>query len=189
MSYDFFFTRPYQSLKIDRASDVATALLLLGIGLLTSALVGFAHRSREQSLRSRQEVTRLHRIAELAAGGADVEDVLLSVRAELLGLLSLRECRFEQPPFESVLPRIERNGTIEKGRRRWIAGEFTLPAEGAEIEVLGGGHSWGRFVLIPDWDVGVSIEERVVAIALVDQLGAAFATAPGPSRSAEGTVS
>jgi hypothetical protein len=37
------------------------------------------------------------------------------------------------------------------------------------------GWLYGRFVLVPDHSVGVSIEERIVAVALVDQLGAALA--------------
>jgi len=56
-----------------------------------------------------------------------------------------------------------------------LGGEFTLPALGAEIAVIASGQTFGRFVLIPRHDVGVSIEERIVAVALVDQLGAALA--------------
>jgi hypothetical protein len=50
-----------------------------------------------------------------------------------------------------------------------------LPALGAEIPVAARGQTFGRFVLVPDTSVGVSIEERIVAVALVDQLGAALA--------------
>jgi Domain of unknown function (DUF4118) len=188
MSYDFFFTKPYQSLKIDRAEDIGTAVLLLGIGLIVAEVMAFGYRSRQGWKRTREEVTRLHRVAELVAGGVVAEDVLLSVRAELLGLLSLRECEFEQPPFESALPRVERNGAIEGGTRRWVGREFSLPAEGVEIPVLGRGRVFGRLVLIPDWNVGTSVEERVVAVALADQVGAAFAAEPWPYRTTERNV-
>ena len=100
---------------------------------------------------------------------------MLSVQAELIGLLSLRDCRYETPPFDSELPVLERNGAIAGDHRHWIGGEYTLPAQGAEIPVLGRGRSFGRLVLVPDLSVGVSIEERIVAVALADQLGAAFA--------------
>jgi hypothetical protein len=182
LSYDFFFTRPYQSLKIDRAEDVGTVLLLLGIGLVVAEIVAIAQRSRWASMRMRDDVARVSRIAELTASGADAEDVLLSVQAELLGLLSLRDCRFEEPPFDSTLPRLERNGSIEGGRRRWIRGQFTLPAEGLEIVVVGRGRLFGRFVLIPDWDVGVTLDERAVAVALTDHVGAALSAEPWPHR-------
>ena len=70
---------------------------------------------------------------------------------------------------------LERNGAIAGDHRHWIDGEYTLPAQGAAITVLGRGREFGRLVLVPDLSVGVSIEERVVAVALADQLGAAFA--------------
>jgi hypothetical protein len=188
MSYDFFLTRPYQSLHTDRAQNLGTAGLFVGIGLIVAALVSLGHRSRLASDRMRAELVRLNRVAELVADGVEAEDVLLSVEAELLGLLALRGCEFERPPFGSSLPCIERNGAITTGRRRWVGGEFSLPAEGVEIQVVGRGRVYGRLVLVPDWNVGVSIEQRVVAVALADQLGAALATEPWPRRTTGGNA-
>jgi hypothetical protein len=188
LAYDFFFTRPYQSLKIDRAEDIGTAVVLLGISLLIAELMALGQRRREASWRAREDIARLHRIAAALAAGAEPEDVLRSVQAELLGLLRLQDCRFERPPFPSSIPQLERNGTIEGGQRRFVAGQFTLPGEGVEIPVLVRGRVIGRFVLIPDWHVGAALEERVVAVALVDLVGAAFGAEPS-SRSNEGTAS
>lgn len=175
MSYDFFFTHPYQSLKINDASDVETTLLLLAIGLIVAEIVAFTRRQRAEAATRGDEIDRLRRIAEQVAAGTGAEDVLLSVQAELTGLLSLVECRWETPPFASTLPAIERTGAIEGAHRRWVGDHFTLPGLGVEIPVVARGETFGRFVLIPDLNVGVSIEERVVAVALVDQLGAALA--------------
>jgi K+-sensing histidine kinase KdpD len=175
MSYDFFFTRPYQSLKIENANDLGTTLLLLAIGLIVAEIVAFTRRHRAEAMTRGDEIERLRRIAEQVAAGADATDVLLAVQAELTGLLSLVECRWETPPFASTLPQIQRTGAIEGAHRRWVSGNFTLPGLGAEIPVTARGRTFGRLVLIPDLSVGVSIEERIVAVALVDQLGAALA--------------
>ena len=188
LAYDFFFTRPYQSLKIDRAEDFGTAVVFLVISLLIAELMAIGQRSREASRRARDDVTRLYRVAGAFADGADPDDLLRSVEAELLGLLRLHDCRFEQPPFGSSLPRMERSGAVEGGRRRWVGGQFSLPAEGVEIPVVSAGNVLGRYVLIPDWDVGVSLEERVVAVALVDLVGGAFAAQQSPRREAEGNA-
>lgn len=188
MTYDFFFTRPYQSLKIDRTEDIGTAVVLLGISLLVAELMAVGQRRREASRRAREDIARLHRIAATLAEGAEPEDVVCSVQAELLGLLSLQDCRFERLPFPSSIPHLERNGTIEGGRKRFVAGQFTLPGEGVEIPVLVRGRVFGRFVLVPDWHVGVAIEERVVAVALVDLVSAAFGAEPF-SLSNEGSAS
>jgi Domain of unknown function (DUF4118) len=189
MTYDFFFTRPYQSLKIDRAEDIGTALVLLAISLLVAALMAVGQRRRAASRRAHEDIARLHRIAASLADGAEAEDVLRSVQAELLGLLSLQDCRFEQPPFRSPIPQLDRNGTIEGGRRRFVAGQFTLPGEGVEIPVFVRGRVFGRFVLIPDWHVGVALEERVAAVALADLVGAAFGADPTSRSNIEGTAS
>jgi hypothetical protein len=60
---------------------------------------------------------------------------------------------------------------------RLVGGEFALPTEGVELVVVGGGRQLGRFVLTPRPDVGVSLDRRVVAVALADQLGAALSPA------------
>jgi Domain of unknown function (DUF4118) len=185
MAFDFFLTKPYLSFDIDRSEDVLTAVLLAVIGLIVVGLVEVGRRSRAASVASRSEVTRLQRIAALIADDAEAEDVILSVEAELLGLLSLRDCRFEVPPFDAHLPRLDRTGSVEGGRRRWVGGELTLPADGVEIPVVGRGHTLGRVVLVGDWDVGVSIEQCSVAVGLVDQLGAALASETGQGSSNE----
>lgn len=176
MSYDFFFTKPYQSLKIANANDLETTLLLLAIGLVVAELVAYTRRHRAKAETRGDEIQMLRRTAELVASGATADHVLDTVREELVQLLSLVECRYEAAPFASTLPRIERTGAIEGAHRRWVSGEFTLPGLGAEIPVVARGRTLGRLVLIPDLSVGVSIEERIVAVALVDQLSAVLAS-------------
>lgn len=176
ISFDFFLTRPYGSLKIDDGDDIIATILLLAVGLIVGEVVVWAHRGYRRSRRGQDEIARLHRVAEQVAAGGTSAEVLASVRAELAQLLSLRACELERPPYGAALPRLERNGSIEAPRRRFVRGEFALPADGVELPVLGRGRELGRLVLVPEPDVGVSIEERVVAIALSDQLGAVLAT-------------
>ena len=175
MAFDFFFTRPYQSLKIDKAEDIGTAVLLLAIGLLVAQLMNFAHRSHRRSERTHDELLRVHQVSELAAQGMAIDDLVGAVETELAGLLALRECHYESEPGPAALPVLGRNGSLEYGRRRWVGPELSLPAEGAQIAVLGRGLDFGRITLVPDVDAGVSIEERRAAVAITDQLGAALA--------------
>jgi hypothetical protein len=44
------------------------------------------------------------------------------------------------------------------------------------LPVIGNGRTLGHLVMEPEHDVGVSLESRVVAVALADQLGAVLAT-------------
>lgn len=186
MSYDFFLTRPYLSLRIDSTDDIETTVILLVIGLLVGQLVVSARRSRRAAARGADEVARLHRVAEQAASGVPVEDIVRSVETELSGLLGLRECTFERPPFGSELPLLERTGAISGIRvRRYVGDAFALPVDGVALLVLGRGEEMGRLVLRPNADEGASLEERIVAVALSDQLGAALAAENAPSVSKE----
>ena len=94
---------------------------------------------------------------------------------ELVGLLDLRDCSFEGMPVGRPLPRLERNGAITGATEHRFSGEeFILPPE-LELPVLGRGRQVGRFVLVSDSTAGASLEERTVAVALSDQLGAVLA--------------
>jgi hypothetical protein len=152
--------------------------LLLLLGLLVAGLVGFAHESRTRSERSEDDSERVHRVAELAASGVPIDELTRAVERELTELLGLVECRYEPGPSQSELPVIGRNGSVEGGQRRWMLGDLSLPTEGTEIRVLGRGRDFGRVVLVPDRDVGVSIQQRRLAVAITDQLGAALVGDP-----------
>jgi hypothetical protein len=178
LSYDFFLTRPYLSMQIDSADEIETTLILLLIGLVVGQIGVVARRRQSQAERGSEEIARLHRVAERAASGTSVEDLVADVCREVEELLHLERCTFERPPLGPPLARLERGGAISgTSERRFVGGAFALPAEGVEVPVLGRGQEVGRLVLEPGEHArqGVSVEEGIVAIALSDQLGAAIA--------------
>ena len=179
ISFDFFHTKPYLSLTIDSRDDAVTAAVLLLVGISVGLLAGRARDARAAARSSSSEIDRIHRVAELAAHGASGEDVLLSAQNELRDLLDLQQCRFEAPPTLRTLATVERNGTVTGTTvHHFSRGELELPREGAELPVLARGQQIGRFVLEPNPGAGVSLEARMVAVAIADQVGAALTT-PG----------
>ena len=181
LSFDFFHTKPYLSLTIDSQDDVETAVLLLLVGVIVGLVAGRARIALAAARRGSSEIDRIHRVAELAAQGASSEDVLIAAQSELEDLLELQECRFEAPPFGLPLARIERNGTVTgTSTRHYARGELELPREGVELPVLARGQQIGRFVLGPTPGAGTSLEARVVAIAIADQVGAALTSPAHP---------
>lgn len=127
------------------------------------------------------ELRRIARVAERAVHAEDALDVVLAAQDELTALLDLRDCRFEAPPFGSTMERLERTGAVSWRQYRMVEGKFALPIAGVELPVVGRGRLLGRLVLHPATDRGVSLEERVVAVAIADQVGLALA-APQPGR-------
>jgi hypothetical protein len=119
----------------------------------------------------------VHRVAEQVAHGAPLTSVARDVMFELASLLQLRDCWLEFTPFQRPLPRLERAGTIEMSEHRWFDRGYGLPQDGVELPVLVRGVQVARLVLLGDPDVAVSVEERIIAVALADQLGSAIAMA------------
>jgi hypothetical protein len=188
LSYDFFLTKPYLSIHIESTDDIETTIILLVIGLVVGQIGVVARRRRMAAQRGSDEIARLHRVAERAATGVSVDELTVDVCDEVKDLLGLESCTFERAPFGFPLARLERGGAITgSSEHRFVAGAFALPREGVEIPVLGRGAQVGRLVLEPGElpTRGVTVEQRIVAIALSDQLGAAMAPVDGNRSASE----
>jgi hypothetical protein len=181
-SFDFFHTKPYLSLIIESGADVLTAMLLLVAAVIVGTVATWGRSAHRRAGTARSEVRRIHRVAEAAVTGVPAADVIGIAQDELCGLLTLHEARFEALPTNDVraLPRISRNGAIEGVRDRRFgrlpdgAGGFELPEQGVELPVLARGQHIGRFLLSPTHGVAVSLEQRLVAVAIADQVAAVW---------------
>jgi hypothetical protein len=178
VSYDFFLTQPYLSLAITSRDDIETTVLLLIVGVIVGTVSARAAKARASAAASHTEIRRIHRVAERMAAGDDPSDVIAVAQQELHELLSLEEARFESLPATSALPRLERSGVINTSEYRYRPEGFELPDGGVELPVLSRGRPVGRFVLVPRPGIGHSLDQRVVAVAIADQVGAALAASP-----------
>jgi len=174
MSFDFFHTQPYNSLKIDSGDDIQTTLILLAIGIVVGEIGAWARRGRAAMKEDRGEIWRIHRVAEAAARGEPVDDLILSVTAEVAAALMLEDCQFRRGT-ESSLPTLDHDGRLGDRHHGYARGGVELPPEGVELSVLGRGTELGRLVLVPTPGVILSRERRMIAVALADQLGQVLA--------------
>ena len=173
LSFDFFFLHPYLVLKVDAEESMWPVVVLSLAGL---CVVAVARQRSRRSRRASNPSTRpgpnqsrhIERIVRLVEQGVDSNDLIFAVQAELTGLLLAHSCRYEAGEPTSVLPRIERNGTV--------AGSPALlpsPAEDLELPVSRGDRYVGRFVLRPTVGASVPQENWIVAVILTDHLAAA----------------
>jgi len=175
IAFDFFHTRPYLRLTIESRNDVETTVLLLLVGLTVGHVAANGRRARRREDMRSGEIRRIYRLAALGARGRAPSDVIEAGRVELTALLDLRACRFDPAPFTGEFQRLERSGVVAWRDYRMQADGFELPDAGVELLVMGRGRLLGRFVLDPTPGTGVSLEQRVVAVALADQVGAVLA--------------
>ncbi|MET0324051.1 MAG: DUF4118 domain-containing protein [Ilumatobacteraceae bacterium] len=181
-SFDFFHVKPYLSLAIDSRDDVETTILLLIAAVLVGTIASHGRSARHREGSARSEIRRIHRVAEAAVSGRSSAEVIAAAQDELRELMALQESRFEALPIVDgvTYERIGRNGAIEGaktmrfGRGEDGRGGFELPSHGVELPVLARGQHIGRFVLIPTEGHSVSLEERLVAVAIADQVAAVW---------------
>jgi len=174
--FDFFFTKPYLSLRIGSHNDIETMLVLVVVALVAAELGIRARARRAEAREAQSELARLRRVADVAARGADTDDVVLSVCAELIGLFGLADCRYERVPAGHSLPKLARGGALSDARLEHVARGFLLPTGGLAIDVVGRGRPLGQLVLEARPGTAASLEQRIVAVALADELGLALAS-------------
>jgi Domain of unknown function (DUF4118) len=174
--FDFFQTRPYYSFTIDGHDDVVTAVLLLVVGIAVGELAIRTRRHHRAARTGSSDIARLHAIAELVAAGETPDIAVVTVAAELRFLFGLQDCAFERAPFEPIprIARFERSGNVVFGGMNWGVGTMGLPGKQVELVVQGYGRTFGRFLMTPTPGLPASFDRRIIAVALADQVAAAF---------------
>jgi hypothetical protein len=176
LCFNFFFTRPYLSLRIESSDDVETFVVLLVVAMIT-AEVGIRARAGGRAAReSRDELDRLYRIADLSAHGGEADDVVAAVRGELIDLFGLDDCTFETGSTWTPLPSLGARGAFESAELVLRGSEFAMPTGGVELPVVGRGRIYGRLVLYASESTPAPIERRMVAVAIADELGITLAS-------------
>ncbi len=120
--------------------------------------------------------------AEAVAVGHSPPAMIDDVCERLTHLLSLRSCTFQYGVAGLGRPaRSQHDGRVTAGDVNWDVGNNGLPTQvDTELLVESGGILRGRFLFRPEPDSRPTLEQRLVAIALADQIGAAL-TASQPA--------
>lgn len=174
-TFDFFHTQPYQSLKIARATDLWIALALLAVGLVVGDLYGRFSHERARRRRRSVGIAAVSRVLAVAEQHR-AEDVELSVRAELLDMLSLLDCWFSTEPGE--LPLMDADGEVNVPFKYLRPDGFELPPDGFAIPVAWHRRTFGYLAGMPVPNVGISVERRRVAVAMAEVLALALVAEP-----------
>jgi K+-sensing histidine kinase KdpD len=174
--FDFFLTRPYEELAITRRADIETTVLLLVIGVAVTELAVWGRRQHSAASRRAGYLDGINAAAQAVAAGGSPSELIEQVSAQLTEVLSLRSCRFQFGVAGLGKPaRLLHNGQITAGQRTLDVAEG-LPADtDTELLVEHGGMLKGRFLMSPAPGARPTMEQRLVAVAFADQVGAALA--------------
>lgn len=180
LSYNFFHTQPYRTLRISSGKDVLTVCLLAVTDIFVGQLTSLRHRMTDEAVGRAAELRRLHRVVAMVGSGEPLHDVWTAVRAAIMAELKVSDVQFEPVGVglsaNDALPSIGVNGGIEGAALTFESPGFTLPAEGVTVPVAIGPRLLGRLVLTPGKHVGTTGEQRRTAVALAQQLAIALPT-------------
>jgi K+-sensing histidine kinase KdpD len=174
-SFDFFVTKPYDRLSISSVRDVETtiALVLVGIAVTEIAVRGRQHHAVAQ--REGNLLACIRDVSELVATGASTDLVITTATSSLEEVLGVDGCRFEAVPLRERRLRLARTGEVQLGTNLQDSARG-LPSGELEIVALHANRPYGVFVVQLPPAHPLTIEQRVAALALADQVGSALAT-------------
>ena len=183
--FDFFLTAPYERFSITRRADIETTALLLVVGVGVSELAIWGRRQHALARQRGGDLAGIYEAAEVVASGGSSTELIERVSGELTRLLELRECQFQYGVAgRGGPPRLQHDGRFVLDGRVWDPERATvLPGE-VELLVQSGGLLIGRFLLYPGFGWRPPLPQRLVAVALADQVGAALDPRSAPGRSA-----
>jgi K+-sensing histidine kinase KdpD len=176
--FDFFLTQPYERFTITRRTDIETTVLLLVIGVAVTEIAAWGRRQYVAASRRAGYLDGINSAARAVAAGGSVSALTDQVGRQLARLLSLRSCSFQFGVAGIGRPaRLRHDGSVTLGQRTWDVDAEGFPA-GTDTELLveGGGVFQGRFLMTPAPGARPTLEQRLLAIALADQVGAALAS-------------
>jgi K+-sensing histidine kinase KdpD len=173
--FDFFLTQPYERITITRRADIETTLLLLVIGVAVTEIAVWGRRQHADASRRAGYLSGINAAAQASAAGGSPSGLVEQVSGQLVELLSLSSCPFQRGIAGMGKPaRLDSSGRVFVDDQAWNVEANGLPRE-TELLVDSKGVFQGRFLLTAGPAARPTLEQRLVAIAFANQVGAALA--------------
>ena len=176
--FDFFLTQPYERFSITHRTDIETTVLLLVIGVAVTEIAVWGRRQYATASRRAGYLDGINSAAQAVAAGGSAPALIERVTGQLTRLLSLRSCSFQYGVAGIGRPaRLQHDGLVTIGQRAWDVDAEGFPSStDTELLVESGGMFQGRFLMTPAPGARPTLEQRLLAVAFADQVGAALAT-------------
>jgi K+-sensing histidine kinase KdpD len=176
--FDFFLTVPYNTFTIDSRDDVETTILLVLIGVVVSEIAIWGRRQQARASRHRGYLDGVITTSQAVASGGSADDLIDHVRAELTAVLGIDGAKFVAGDKQTSAPQLNADGTVTRGGQVLKVERDGLPTNSEiELSVHHAGATRGRFLLTAAARIArPDLEQRLVAVALADQVGAALST-------------
>jgi len=180
--FDFFLTEPYGSFKVGNSDDIQATVLLLVVGLAVSEIALWGRRQEARASRRAGYLAGVFGTADIVATSGSSPDALIErVRQQIVSILDIDSCRFEQPGAEiRSATRLNHDGSVTRRGAEIDVDRQGLPTDDLIVlDVSQGNALRGRFALAASTRVvRPTVEQRRVVVLLADQVAAALNTRP-----------
>lgn len=165
ISFNFFHTEPYHSLRVHEARDVVVIALLIVLGLAVSDISSWRRRRDAIAFRRAAAAEAPQRVTELLQDPQPVGEVWPTIATMIMDQLTLADVSFDAG-VHTDLPVIARTGGAHAG----TDDGFVLPSHGAAMPIIFNQHTLGHLVFQPQRGITSLWVERRVVVALADHL-------------------
>lgn len=181
LSFDLLLTVPYGSFDIHSRQDVDTVLLLVVVGVAVTEIAAQGWRQHRQVGRQAGYLDQLNRTIAAVGAGGDPAELIDQIAETLVVVLSLESCRFD-PHLADDRPELTVEGNVRWGDANWDVEHEGLPLQTeTALPICSAHRRHGRYLMKPQLDSRPSRRQRLLAVSLAGQVGAALAA--GTSRS------
>lgn len=176
-SYDFFLTRSYFSLSVDKADDVEATVLLVLISVTVTEVALWGRRQQARASRRSGYLDGLLGAARAVADGDVPAAAVADVVARQIGeVLDADSCRYVVGSVrDKRVAVLDHDGVLIRGGHAVDVDRVGLPTdEYVAVPVRKGAREVGHFLLTATEHVSYPTQEqRRVAVLLADQVAAA----------------
>lgn len=175
--FDFFLTAPYRQFVITDRTDLETTVLLLLVGVAVTEIALWGRRQQAGASQRDGYLAGIIAASRTVATGSTTPSALIShVERQIVALLDLDDCRFA-PGEGGHHPHLNSDGTVSHEGHVIDVDRDGLPTDDTiELVIEHGGSPQGRFRLTAATHVArPGLDQRLVAVTLAEQVGAALA--------------
>lgn len=182
LSFDFFHARPLRTLRIASGRDIVTVVLLAVLGIVVGEVARLRRTAARDAVGGRAELRLLSAHAELCrTARSEAEAILGSVDA-IGRLLGADSVAFHREPMPADGRRIEPDGTLHGVPFRASTLADDLGDDPVDIDVSVAGRSVGHVSVFPTAGHPVTLDARIGAVVIADQLAVALESFSTQSR-------
>lgn len=182
LAYDFFWTRPFGSLRVLGAGDVWTVVLLVLVGAAVEQLSWWGGRQRAAAARQAGHLEALQRAASAGSTGGFAPGTAADAERAVAEVLGADACRLV---LDGRLPAtvLQADGSVTRHGRALGVDTDGLPTDDAvAVPITQGGRTLAYFAVVASSQVArPSLEDRQVA-ALLGRLSSGLVAADPDAR-------